>query len=172
MRAETKRQKTREANKMAKKWLEERTPLKDSYGKTYKFTKRERIVPLYDYRSHKLNKRYYVTDRGVIISFQQSEPTVIHQVQENGYCKFSTSENPLYVHRAVWFSFAYDALINGTELPLTYQIKVETLKDLKKITSDIEVNHIKGRSNKLSNLRLMEQPLNLLLRNLFNFTLE
>ena len=45
-----------------RRWNETREPLQNSEGKTFKFKKRERIVPVYDYRNHKLDKRYYVTE--------------------------------------------------------------------------------------------------------------
>lgn len=166
----TKRTKTIGAINSFKKWNKERTPISNKDGKVYKFTKKERIVPLYDYLLHKLNKRYYVTEKGVILSFVEGKPLALSPTPDKGYLKFSTSESTLNVHRAVWFSFAYDSLTNGSEFPLTYQITVETIKDLKKITSEIEVNHIdeNRKNNKLSNLRLMDKVYNILLRDLFN----
>lgn len=170
MKATTKRRKTIQAKNSFKAWNDVRTPLQNKDGKIYKFTNKERIVPLYDYELHKLNKKYYVTEKGVIISFIDGKALVLSPSLSKGYLKFSTSKSSLTVHRAVWFSFAYDSITNGTEPPLTYQITVETLADLKAITSDIEVNHIdtNPKNNKLNNLRLMDQVYNILLRDLFN----
>lgn len=162
---------TRRAINSFKQWNDERTPLHDSNGVIYKFSMDERIVPLYDYLQHRLKKRYYVTENGIILSFQNPDaPIVLTQSFYEGYMVFSGSDNSFNTHRAVWYSFAYYCLVNNLPLPDHFGISIETIADLNAIPNSFQVHHKNTRStcNELSNLRLMERPFNILLRDMAN----
>lgn len=169
---------TKRAIKEFEKWNSERYPLYDRNGEN-KFTAAddERFVPLYDYLNQEMRYSYYVSNKGTVLSFTFhgiKTPYVMKQtLDRRGYLLCGKG---WHVHRLVWFSFATDALINGTEFPDSYGINIQNMGDLNRLAraastirrEKAEINHIdkNTQNNDLSNLQCNKEVMHSLLHSL------
>ena len=69
MKRTTKARKTKEAKKSFATWNKNRTPITDEQGNTIVVPEDEIFVPLYDYLEKKLRPKYYISNKGRVISF-------------------------------------------------------------------------------------------------------
>lgn len=140
----TKQSNTKRAIREFKKWDSDRYPLYNSDNEEFT-CEGERFVPAYDYHNQRVDKKYYVSDKGNVLSFVffgTDKPIVMKQASDKrGYMLCGNSWR---VHKLVWFSFAADALENGTDFPDFYGVDIKTMKDLKKMARAIKENEKKG----------------------------
>ena len=140
----TKQSNTKKAIREFKKWDSDRYPLYNSDNEEFT-CEGERFVPAYDYHNQRVDKKYYVSDKGNVLSFVffgTDKPIVMKQSPDKrGYMLCGNSWR---VHKLVWFSFAADALENGTDFPDFYGVDIKTMKDLKKMARAIKENEKKG----------------------------
>ncbi len=159
---------TKRAIREFKKWNDNRFPLYYSNG-TNEFiaTDDEIFVQLYDYLNQRYDRRYYVSSKGNVISFTFhgiDRPYLMKQApDERGYMHVGTGWR---VHKLVWFSFAADALENGTDFPDFYGIDIKTMKDLNKMARAIKENEKKGVDEGEEIHHIDENPANNSLSNL------
>lgn len=118
----------------------------------------EEMVRCYDFDTFEEHEYHFVTSLGRVISLKGTRPHFLKLVAgANGYLKFGSGE---YVHRTVWFSFAYNAIKNKREMPSKYGLpenRNRAFANLSTIAqkSDIyEVHHKDGdpQNNRLENL--------------------
>ena len=133
-------------------------PVLDKETGEYRFlSEGEEMVRCYDFSSFGEHKYRYVTSLGQVISLKGKTPHFLKQVATKDYLKFGTRG---YVHRAVWFSFAYDAIKNKREMPSNYGLpenRKRAIADLKRAAQESNryvVHHKDGdpQNNRLENL--------------------
>ncbi len=137
---------TKKAIKAFNEWNSNRYPLYHRDGTNEFLAKDNEIfVQLYDYHTQKFDRRYYVSNEGNVLSFTFhgiDVPVVMKQTPDKkGYMLCG---NGWRVHKLVWFSFAADALENGTEFPDFYDVDIKSIKDLNKMARTIKANENKG----------------------------
>lgn len=168
---------TRAAIKRYNDWEKAgRPPVKVSQKKEIvKISPDEKIVPLYNYLKQKIDRRYYLTDKGTALSFEKGNEKVLRgTLDKDGYVKINISGKILSLHRAVWFSFAYadKGLSDLKDTNLVYWKTVNT--NIAKIAKNekAEIHHIdKDRQNNaLSNLNIIpNQGMHNRLKGIHNF---
>lgn len=141
----------------------------------------EKFVRLFHYQNTKIENRnehkgkqssiYIVSNKGYIISFENPDsPKVLKKTpvnREKGEMSYLRSGDNWLLHKAVWFSFAADAIINNTQLPTYYRIHesfwtLEGLLELAELGTPefgrrVMVHHkdLRPKNNNLDNLELL-----------------
>lgn len=94
------------------------------------------IIPLYDYKRGRASKKYLITDHGEVISFTKAEPKIIKTRSSDDYDHCTINKYTYYIHRGVWFSFAYHWIKNPSAVnePLAFEkiTSKEQLDELRK----------------------------------------
>lgn len=118
----------------------------------------EEMVRCYDFKTFSEHKYHFVTNFGKTITLQNGTPYFLTQVpNEQGYLLFGEGT---YVHRAVWFSFAYDAIKNKKEMPDNYRLpegissSENNLHKIAEASHKYEIHHKDGnpKNNHITNL--------------------
>ena len=115
------RQKSQKIRRIAEKIRARKLPVIDrETGEQYMLSEGEEMVKCYDFETFEEHEYHFVTSFGRTISALGDTPHFLKQVQnKQGYLMFGDGT---YVHRAVWFSFAYDAIKNKKEMPDSYKL--------------------------------------------------
>ena len=186
-----KEKKRRNAVREYKKWIENPYPLYDKKGNEFMPREGEEFVPMYDYRPKNkgestgikgIDKKYYVSNLGVVLSFnfsktgKQNRPIVLSQSKSSGSYKVVAGGRK--VHLLVFYSFAYASLNGDTDLKVDFgDAKVYEKEALKKIIRMVsrksggkEVHHINRDrgDNRLENLQLNDHVLHDILHNVYD----
>lgn len=118
----------------------------------------EEMVRCYDFKTFEEHEYHYVTSLGRVISLKGTRPHFLKLVANgNGYLKFGSG---VFVHRAVWFSFAYDAIKNKRKMPSNYRLPENRKKAVANLRTAVQesdkyvVHHKDGdpQNNRLENL--------------------
>ena len=92
-------------------WLNKRNKdakqKKDTFIRGWRVPYNRKFVPMYNYNTGRIDKRYLISDHGEVISFYQRLPRVVKQFKPNNYKKFQVSRKDVFTHVVVWLSFAY-----------------------------------------------------------------
>ena len=170
--------KTKDYKKRFKEWEKNGyQPIIDTNGDSISVEKDERFIPLV-YPCKKVSEfkpdyGLYVSNYGKIVSFKiGNEVKLLKQKlnnEKNGRLCFDRGGK--YVHRAVWYSFAYEAVSKKKEIPLYFKKgeRITSLKDLKNIIREeakrktrrkalYEVHHTDTNrfNNRIDNLELVQ----------------
>ena len=133
-------------------------------------------------KTGEINKQYKVSNKGNIISLKNGTITLMTPTMDKKSGYMVVGEN-WKVHRAVWFSFAADAIQKKTvrrDLPEMYGMakevrEIKNLRNLKKLLDlDLEVDHkdTDRSNNRLDNLELVTSEINTLFISLKNAKTE
>ena len=115
------RSKAQKVRRIAEKIRDRKLPIIDrKTGEEHMLLEGEEMVRCYDFKTFKEHKYHFVTSFGRTITILSGTPYFLKQSPNNeGYLQFGYWT---YVHRAVWFSFAYDAIKNKKEMPDNYKL--------------------------------------------------
>lgn len=154
-----KRSKSQKYRRIAEKIRAGKKPVFDNEtGEYLLLSEGEEMVRCYNFDTSEEHEYHYVTSLGRVISLKGTRPHFLKLVANaNGYLKFGSGE---YVHRTVWFSFAYNAIKNKGEMPSKYGLPENSKRALASLStiaekSDrYEVHHKDGdpQNNRLENL--------------------
>ena len=140
------RSKGQKVRRIAAKIRDRKLPIIDrKTGEEHMLLEGEEMVRCYDFKTFKEHKYHFVTNFGRTITLWRDTPYFLKQSpNEQGYLLFG---NWTYVHRAVWFSFAYDAIKNKKEMPDNYKLpegissSKTNLRKIAKASHTYEIHH-------------------------------
>ncbi len=189
MKAGKKQSRTKQAMRLFKEWNTSRYPLKDREGNSFEFGEEVDFVAMYNYSEGKIDKKYYVSNMGHILSCtgygsnQTGEKIMVltesGNKDESGY----VIVRGWRLHKLVWFSFVADSLEKGEDVSAKYGIQIDNMKELKAlavtakqgdtkkvndkgIVFDIHHKDLNPKNNKLSNLQALPEEVHTVLHNL------
>ena len=92
-------------------WLNKRNKdakqKKDTFIRGWRVPYNRKFVPMFNYNTGRIDKRYLISDHGEVISFCRRSPLVVKQYKPHDYNKFKVRKKDVFTHVVVWLSFAY-----------------------------------------------------------------